>query len=53
MNKNYLYQVDICEWIENGLDAEIMVISHIEYNNRFIVSFVKVFCRGLFFVTSC
>ena len=25
MDRNYLYQVDIREWIENGLDAEIMV----------------------------
>ena len=25
MDKNYLYQVDIREWIEDGLDAEIMV----------------------------
>ncbi|MGL4332905.1 MAG: hypothetical protein ACRCSR_08970 [Bacteroidales bacterium] len=25
MDKKYLYQMDIREWIENGLDAEIMV----------------------------
>ena len=25
MDRNYLYQVDIRGWIENGLDAEIMV----------------------------
>lgn len=25
MERKYLYQVDIREWIENGLDAEIMV----------------------------
>lgn len=25
MNKDYLYQMVIREWIENGLDAEIMV----------------------------
>ena len=25
MDKKYLYQVDIREWIESGLDAEIMV----------------------------
>ena len=25
MDKNYLYQVDIREWIEDGLDAEIMI----------------------------
>lgn len=25
MDKKYLYQVDIREWIEDGLDAEIMV----------------------------
>ncbi len=26
MERKYLYQVDIREWIENGLDAEIMVV---------------------------
>lgn len=25
MDKDYLYQIDIREWIERGLDADIMV----------------------------
>ena len=33
-------------WIES-------VISHIEYNNRFIVSFGKFFAEVYFFATSC
>lgn len=38
MDKKYLYQVDIREWIENGLDAEIMVpVSGNRFNNEYDV----------------
>ena len=43
MDRNYLYQVDIRGWIENGLDAEIMV----PVSGNSMMCIFKVFCFRL------
>ena len=40
MDKDYLYQIDIREWIERGLDADIMVpVSGNKIDKKFSSSF--------------
>lgn len=40
MDKDYLYQIDIREWIERGLDADIMVpVSGNKIDKKYVYTF--------------
>ena len=42
MDKDYLYQIDIREWIERGLDADIMVpVSGNKIDKKYDISYGK------------
>lgn len=42
MDKDYLYQIDIREWIERGLDADIMVpVSGNKIDKKYDISMLQ------------